>query len=166
MGKAKAHEEKKKRISLSFREREIRYAISKNARSEANRLSRCCFPSPIYSARILLCLFIIVGSRWFPLSLFPLSLARAQKEERTRESAHMHTHRRRRARARGKPNQIAKSVFLSFTFDSEVKVVCVVHHHLRDRSRQIRTHFPSARALCCFRVPIPCIFFFCVPEKM
>jgi len=89
-------------------------------KERAKRLSRCFITDLFRYDRLNLCLFIIVGSRSFPLSLFPrsLSLERAQKEERTnetkkrtRESAHMHT-KRRRARARGKPNQIFKYVFL------------------------------------------------------
>ena len=89
-------------LSLFLFPRE-RKTISKNARTDSVDAS-----SPIYSDTTArnLCLYIIVGSRSFPLSLFPrsLSIARAKRrtnetKKRTRESAH-NTHTQTQARTR------------------------------------------------------------------
>ena len=112
-----------KRISLSFsfREREKRYQRTRGP-------TQSMLHHRFIQIRLLEIYVYTSSSVRVPfhsLSFLALSLLRAQKEERTRlknergKVRTIHTHRRRRARARGKPNQITKIVFLSFTFDSE-----------------------------------------------
>ena len=100
-GKAKAHKEKKTYLTLFPRERNTIYDIKERAKRSEPTQSMLFSITDSFST--VTCLFIIVGSRWFPLSLSSLSLslrARA-KRRRTRESAHLHARKRRRGHARG-----------------------------------------------------------------
>ena len=125
MGKAKARRKKNVSHSLSFREREIRYTISKNA-LEAKRtdsVDAVFHPSPIHSAQLPV--YSSSSVRVGFHSLFPLSLSlRARKKKKNEgKCALTRTQTQARARARGKPNQISDEdeyVFLvRFTFISE-----------------------------------------------
>ena len=166
-GKRKHTKKKKTYLTLFPRERNTIYDIKERAkRSEPTQSMLFSITDSFGFAKVCLCLFIIVGSRSFPLAL---SLARAQKEERTRpktnegKCAHAHTQTQARARTGKTESDIQIRVF-SHSRLTQNRSVDYVHRHLRDRSRQIRTRFPSARAFYDARAylatrPRMCIFF-------
>ena len=159
-------------LFLSFREREIRYTISKNARSEANRLSRCCFPSPIHSDNTSLIYVYSSSSVRVPfhsLSFLALSLARARKKKNERDQktnegkCAQYTHTDAGARAHGE-NRIRIKSFSHPRLKTQRlcwALLFIIFEIVRVKLE--RTSPARARFLCCSRVsrdPSPHVFFF------
>jgi hypothetical protein len=165
-----------KRISLSFSlsEREKRYQRTREA-------TQSMLHHRFIQIRSLK--FMFIHHRRFAflstLSLSSLSLSRArakrrtnERDQKTNEGKCAHAH-KTQARARtGKTESDIQIRVFSHSRLTQNRSVDFVHRHLRDRSRQIRTHFPSARAFYVYAraylatVPACVFFFFCVLENV
>jgi hypothetical protein len=179
-GKAKAHKEKKTYLTLFPRERNTIYDIKERAkRSEPTQSMLFSITDSFRVGQW----FMFIHHRRFAflstLSLSSLSLSRArakrrtnERDQKTNEGKCAHAH-KTQARARtGKTESDIQIRVFSHSRLTQNRSVDFVHRHLRDRSRQIRTHFPSARAFYVYAraylatVPACVFFFFCVLENV